>query len=178
VGRGGRPDLHAAGVGGKDGAADMVRSDKIGDAAFDHCNRLPVQPDIFADQRARGLVVFRDPAALGIEHRMDRDAGRGNRPDRLPPGEVILVRTLQYAVDRHGGHATGGVISVGIAGTATVGQHIARTAIGIGARAASGEVDARKPVGGGRVDMRGASIVVLGGRAVCIMGSLATAAIN
>ena len=63
--------IRAAGVVGKDGAAYVVGADKAGDAAFDHGNRLPVQPDIFADQCAGGLVVLCNPAPLTVKHRMD-----------------------------------------------------------------------------------------------------------
>jgi hypothetical protein len=53
-------------------------ADKIGDAAFDHCNQLPVQPDIFADQRAGGVIKLGDAAALGVEDGVAGDGGRVN----------------------------------------------------------------------------------------------------
>ncbi len=52
---GGGPDLHPGGVRREDRAADVVGPHKADHPAFDHRDRLPPVPDIFADQRAGGM---------------------------------------------------------------------------------------------------------------------------
>jgi hypothetical protein len=79
-----RPDLDPRGIRRKHRPPDVVGADEAGDATLDHRNRLPSQPDIFPDQRTCALIILRNPAALGIEHRMNGDPGRRNRTDRLP----------------------------------------------------------------------------------------------
>lgn len=49
----------------------MVGAHQVHGATLDHRDGLPPGPDIFADQRAGGLVVFRDPAARDDRVRED-----------------------------------------------------------------------------------------------------------
>ena len=49
-GVGGGPDFHSGGVGREDRAGDVVGADEVDRAAFDHRDRLPGVPDIFADR--------------------------------------------------------------------------------------------------------------------------------
>jgi hypothetical protein len=56
----------------------VVGSHVVHHSTLDHRDRLPAVPDIFPDQRAGGLVVFGDTAALAVEDGVDRDrSGRG-----------------------------------------------------------------------------------------------------
>ncbi len=98
VGR--RPDLHPGGVRREDRAADVVGADEVDLAALDHRDRLPPVPDIFADQRAGGLIVFGDVAALAQEDGVDGDrAGLGQGAVEiegfLPKRRCIKSRTLR-----------------------------------------------------------------------------------
>ena len=62
----------------------MVSSDVADGTAFDYGDRFPAVPDVFPDQRACGLVILSNPAALGIEDGVDRHCcWRGRRADRL-----------------------------------------------------------------------------------------------
>jgi hypothetical protein len=110
----GGPDLYPRGIRRKHRTPNMVGADEGDDTTLQHRNRLPSHPDIFPDQCPCGLVVFRNPPPLGIEHGMDRDPGRGNRPDRLTAREVIPIRPLKHPVDRHGRHPPRRIMGVGI----------------------------------------------------------------
>ena len=59
----GGPDLGTCGVGAEDWPPDVVGADEGGDAAFDHGEGGAIEPDIFADQGAGGLVIFGDAVA-------------------------------------------------------------------------------------------------------------------
>ena len=63
---GGGPGFGGGGVGGKHGPPDVVHPDEVDNPALDHGKGLAVQPDIFADQGAGGLVVFGDPVAVDL----------------------------------------------------------------------------------------------------------------
>lgn len=77
-GVGGGPDLRSAGVGGEDRAGDLVGPYIVDRSAFDQGDGVPAVPHILAQKAPSGLIIFRDPAALRIEDRVDRDrAGRG-----------------------------------------------------------------------------------------------------
>ena len=114
VGR--RPDLHPARVCREDRAADVVRPHKADHppgprrrarafggktlhrsvswsaSPLDHRDRLPPVPDILPDQRAGGLIIFRNPAALAVEDRVDGDrAGRGKGAES---GGLALTRVF------------------------------------------------------------------------------------
>ena len=67
------PHLCARPVRGEDRSADVVGPHIIDHPAFDQRDGVPAVPDVFPQQRPRGLVVFGDPAALAVKHRVDRD---------------------------------------------------------------------------------------------------------
>ena len=56
----GGPGFGGGGVGGKDRPADVIHPDEVYKPTLDHSQRLATQPEIFADQRTGGLVVFGD----------------------------------------------------------------------------------------------------------------------
>ena len=145
------PDLGAARVGSEDGAADMIRPYKRRHAAFDHREGGATHPDIFADQRAGGFVVFGDAVSGGVEHRMDGDAAR-QRSDRLPPGEVVFVAGFQNPADGEFGHPSGGVVGIAVAARrAVIIGDVASRVIGKRPAAARTKADGAEFVRGGGV---------------------------
>lgn len=149
-GVGGSPDLHSAGVRREDGTVDVVGADEVDRPALDHRDRLPPVLDIFPDQGAGGLVVLGDPAAVGVEDRVDGDrARRGEGADRLPPHGVVFVLRLKEAVDREGLHPAGSVVGVGVGAAARprLGDHIACGVVGEAAHHAGREADGGQTVG-------------------------------
>ena len=100
-GVGGLPDLCARRIGREDGSANVVGPHIIDRAAFDQRDGVPAVPDVFPQERPRGLVVLGDPPAVRIKHRVDRDRGGGGEaPDRLER-RCVKSRTLQLAVHPH-----------------------------------------------------------------------------
>ena len=59
-----RPNLHPRRVGRKHRAADVIGADVVDHPRLNHRNRSAVKPHIFPDQRARGLIIFRNPVAV------------------------------------------------------------------------------------------------------------------
>jgi hypothetical protein len=72
-GVGGGPGFDSGGVGGEDRAADVVGADEGDDAAFDHRDRVPPVPDLFADQGAVGWLC----SAAGDSEVEGRGTGGG-----------------------------------------------------------------------------------------------------
>ncbi len=68
----------------------MVGPHKADHPAFDHRDRLPPVPDIFANERAGGLVVLGDPAAFGVEDRIWSRPGWGRSACEWSTGQVAL----------------------------------------------------------------------------------------
>jgi hypothetical protein len=80
------PDLHPGGVRREGGAADVVDPHEVDYPVLDHRDRGQAVPDVFAQDVAGGLVIFRDAVAGGVEDRMDRtlvDAQRTMFQSRL-----------------------------------------------------------------------------------------------
>ena len=148
-GVGGGPDFHPAGVRREDRAGDVVGADEVDRAAFDQRDGVPAVPHILPQQRAGGLIVFGDPAALRIKHRVDRDRGGGGEaPDRLTAEGVVGVLGLQEAVDSELGHPPGGVVGVAVGPPgAVVKRHIPRRVIGESPIAPRREGDAGQAAG-------------------------------
>ena len=97
---GGGPGFGARGVRRKDRAADVVNPDEVHHPALDHRQRLAVQLDVFADQRAGGIVVFGRVAPV--------EQGRWVSP---------TLRSLHS--DRNTDHAAYGMSPLGVSGSST-----------------------------------------------------------
>lgn len=97
-GRGGGPGFDSAGVGREDRAADVVRTDEGDNAALDDRDRVPAVPDIFADQRAGGLVVLGGAANRGWTGGVP-GAARGGSGGRGRGGGFCSLRWEVSTVD-------------------------------------------------------------------------------
>ncbi len=86
----------------------MVGADVVDLPALHNRHDHPVQPDIFADQRRAGhravIVIFRDPVALGVMHRVDRLPGLGQTPNDLLAQGVVFKHGLYHTRERHRRH--------------------------------------------------------------------------
>ena len=88
----GRPGFGGGGVGRKHRAADVIDADVVDHPALDHGKGLSIQPDIFADQRTGGFVVFgisdvRSRSGWGI----DAQTKRQQLPGLLVTSTVLLL---------------------------------------------------------------------------------------
>ena len=95
----GRPDLRPCRVGGEHGPPDVVDAHEIHRAVLDHRDGGQPVPDVFAKEVAGALIIFGDPVAAGVKDGVDRLGRRGQRPPRLPTGEVVSILTLQDGDD-------------------------------------------------------------------------------
>lgn len=76
----------------------MVGADEGDHAAFDHRDGVPAVQDVFADQRAGGLVVFGDSSTVAVEDGVDRD--RGGRGEGAARGGLAPTLRLVAQVDQ------------------------------------------------------------------------------